>query len=91
MRTSVLVAIALAATLGATTAYAGTVMNKDKKHYTVSLVEGAKTMKVAFKSHQTKHLCTKPCELKLGGSSVKFAKKTDTATIEGGKLVMAKK
>ncbi len=91
MRTSVLVAMTLAATLGATTAYAGTVMNKDKKTYTVSLIEGAKTMKVAFKSHQSKRLCTKPCELKLGDSSVKFSKKTDKAWIQGGKLMMAKK
>lgn len=90
MRTSVLVAMTLAATLGATSAYAGTVMNKDKKHYTVSLIEGSKTLKVSFKSHQTKHLCTKPCELKLGSSSVKFTKKTDKAMIEGGKLMMAK-
>jgi hypothetical protein len=91
MRTSVLVAMTLAATLGATGAYAATVVNKDKVPYKVSITEGTKTMQVDFKADQTKkNLCNKPCEITLGDSKLKIEKKTETAWIQDGKLMLAK-
>ena len=91
MRTSVLVAMTLAATLGATGAYAATVVNKDKVPHTLSITKGTKTTEVTFKADQTKKgLCNTPCEMKLGDSTVKIAKKTETAWIQDGKLMMAK-
>ena len=92
MRTAVLVAMLAAATMGTTGAYAATVINKDKVPHKISLTEGTKVLHVSFKADQTKkNLCTKAaCELMLGTSKVKLAKKTDVAWIQNGKLMMAK-
>ncbi len=92
MRTSVLVAVLLAATMGASSAYAATVTNKDKAAHKVTLTEGSKVMHVSFKAGETrKGICKKAaCVLKLGSSSVKLAKNAGVVTIQDGKLMMAK-
>ena len=78
--------------MGASGAYAATVTNKDKVAHKITLTEGTKVMHVSFKANQTKkNLCNKgACELMLGTSKVKLAKKTDVALIQDGKLMMAK-
>ncbi len=92
MRTSVLVAILVAASMGASGAYAATVTNKDKVTHKVTLTEGSKVMHIAFKANQTrKDICKKAaCELTLGKSSVKLAKNSGMVSIKDGKLMMAK-
>ena len=92
MRTSVLVAVLVAATMGASGAYAATVTNQDKLAHKVTLTEGSKVMHITFKANQTKKGICKmaACELSLGKSSVKLAKNAGMVAIKDGKLMMAK-
>jgi hypothetical protein len=91
MRTSVLVATVLAATLSISGASAATLINKDKVPHTLTVMQGNKSTAITLKAGEAKKgLCEKPCELSLGDSKLKIEKKTEAAWIQDGRLLMAK-
>lgn len=89
MRTSVLIASALALTMLAPAANALTVINQDKTGYTLTVhPSGGKMQELKLKaSGRVNASCTKGCELSFMNQKASYDGKVDRIWIKGGKFV----
>jgi len=88
MRTSVLVSLALAASLVSSGAFAATIVNHDKTARWIEITEAGKTRKVEVEPNKTlTGLCKNGCSVSLGSQKVNL-KDTGSAAIRDNSLVM---
>ncbi len=88
MRTSVLVSIALAASLVSPAAFAASIVNHDKTAHWVQVTEAGKTKRVEVQPNKTlTGLCKNGCSVSLGTQKVNL-KSAGSATIRDDKFVM---
>ncbi|MGE0211004.1 MAG: hypothetical protein AB7S41_04850 [Parvibaculaceae bacterium] len=88
MRTLVLVAATLAASLTASSAYAASIANRDKVVHKVEVMESGKTRTLDIKANKTvSNVCDKGCTLQLGTQKAAL-KGTEHVKIKGNMLTM---
>ena len=88
MRTLVLVAATLAASLTASSAYAATIANNDKIVHKIEITEAGKTRTLEVKGNKTvSNVCDKGCTLMFGKQKANL-KGTEHVKIKANMLTM---
>ena len=88
MRTSILIAAALALAATVTSADALTLINKDKSNYTLMFTpNGGKADKVMVKANGSADInCSKGCKIAMGSHQASYDAKVQKVWIQHGKL-----